>query len=272
MKVTILGSGCTAGTPKPGCNCKNCSWSRKNGFERKRFTALVESKGRKLLVDAGPDLRAQMLNHGINPQEIDVILITHLHYDHCSGLNEFRLKEAKKVYTIPDAASTIKKENQHLGQCLEIEPKELMSPFEACGFNIVFFDAKHGIPCAGIMIEAEGKKVVFLPDSRLELDEDAEELIREADLMLIDAYTENETQIREVLSDFFTQERIELEFKENSVTHGIISKAKELSKRLKVKSTEAVHLSHRVRPHPKLVKDYEDECFKIGFDGKQIEL
>lgn len=272
MKVTILGSGCTAGTPKPGCDCGNCSWSRANGFERTRFSCLVESEGRKLLIDAGPDLRAQMLEHSINPREVDAILITHAHYDHVSGLNEFRLREPTKVYAIHGVAEQIKGESPHLGRRLDVEAKELMQPSDAAGFKAIFFDARHDGPCAGIALESEGKKMVFLPDSRLELNAEAEEVIRGADLLVVDGYVENKEQARAVLSDFCAPERINEEFKEGKITHGTVKKAKVLSERLGVKTAIGVHFSHRTRAHPELVKGYESEAFKIGFDGKQIEL
>jgi len=45
--------------------------------------------GTTLLVDAGPDLRAQMLACGI--ERVDALLLTHPHADHVLGLDELRI-------------------------------------------------------------------------------------------------------------------------------------------------------------------------------------
>jgi phosphoribosyl 1,2-cyclic phosphate phosphodiesterase len=45
--------------------------------------------GTTLLVDAGPDLRAQLLANGIG--RIDAVLLTHAHADHVLGLDELRI-------------------------------------------------------------------------------------------------------------------------------------------------------------------------------------
>jgi phosphoribosyl 1,2-cyclic phosphate phosphodiesterase len=45
--------------------------------------------GTTLLVDAGPDLRAQLLANGIG--RIDAVLLTHAHADHVLGIDELRI-------------------------------------------------------------------------------------------------------------------------------------------------------------------------------------
>lgn len=53
-----------------------------------RSAILLTENGRSILLDAGIDIRQQLLNH--NVQELDAVLITHEHYDHAYGLREFK--------------------------------------------------------------------------------------------------------------------------------------------------------------------------------------
>jgi phosphoribosyl 1,2-cyclic phosphate phosphodiesterase len=62
---------------------------------------LVEHEGQKILVDAGPDFRYQMLRAGIC--SLDAILLTHNHKDHTGGLDDIRAfnyheKKAIQIY------------------------------------------------------------------------------------------------------------------------------------------------------------------------------
>lgn len=87
LTITILGSGSAEGVPMIGCSCKVCcSKSAKN--KRTRQSILIEYKNTKLLIDASPDLRAQILANKI--KLVDKILITHPHADHIGGLSELR--------------------------------------------------------------------------------------------------------------------------------------------------------------------------------------
>lgn len=56
---------------------------------RSRTSALVERGSRRLLIDAGPDLRQQLLAARIG--EVDAVAFTHAHADHVMGLDELRI-------------------------------------------------------------------------------------------------------------------------------------------------------------------------------------
>ena len=53
-----------------------------------RSSILVESAGKRLLVDCGPDLRQQMLDADIG--QVDHVIVTHDHADHCHGIDDLR--------------------------------------------------------------------------------------------------------------------------------------------------------------------------------------
>lgn len=49
---------------------------------------MIETQGKRFVIDAGPDFRQQMLRH--NVKNLDAILITHAHRDHVGGLDDVR--------------------------------------------------------------------------------------------------------------------------------------------------------------------------------------
>ncbi len=91
MKVTILGCGGSGGVPiagrAPGGFWGDCDPANPKN-RRRRVSILVEEGATRVLVDASPDLRLQMLDHDI--VHLDAVLFTHAHGDHCHGIDEFR--------------------------------------------------------------------------------------------------------------------------------------------------------------------------------------
>ena len=86
-KLTFLGSGTSSGVPMIACDCEVCR-SADPRDKRLRASALVEYGGLTILIDAGPDFRAQMLRADVH--HLDAILLTHNHKDHTGGLDDIR--------------------------------------------------------------------------------------------------------------------------------------------------------------------------------------
>ena len=73
--------------PVIGCRCGVCT-SPDRRDRRLRTSAMVETRGVRLVIDAGPDFRYQMLRTGV--RRLDAILLTHEHKDHIGGLDDVR--------------------------------------------------------------------------------------------------------------------------------------------------------------------------------------
>lgn len=87
MKLTFLGTGTSQGVPVIGCRCAVCR-SADERDRRLRTAAMVEHNGRRIVIDAGPDFRQQMLREGV--ERLDAILLTHEHKDHTAGIDDVR--------------------------------------------------------------------------------------------------------------------------------------------------------------------------------------
>ncbi|HMN06977.1 MAG TPA: MBL fold metallo-hydrolase [Flavobacteriales bacterium] len=87
MKLTFLGTGTSQGVPVIGCHCEVCRGSDPRD-RRTRTSALVSVAGANILIDAGPDLRQQMLREGV--EDLEAVLLTHEHMDHIAGMDDLR--------------------------------------------------------------------------------------------------------------------------------------------------------------------------------------
>ena len=102
IKITVLGTGTSVGIPALGqLGWGKCDPSNPKN-RRQRCAVLIQSKNTTILVDAGPDIKNQLIEHNI--KKLDAVLITHSHSDHVSGLDELRPfyfynREKIKIYT-----------------------------------------------------------------------------------------------------------------------------------------------------------------------------
>lgn len=95
MRLRFLGSGTSYGVPYIGCDCAVCL-SDDPRDKRLRACIAVEQGDTRLIVDTGPDFRAQCLRANIN--SLSAILWTHLHNDHIVGLDDVRPLSDRQGY------------------------------------------------------------------------------------------------------------------------------------------------------------------------------
>ncbi|MCR4738584.1 MAG: MBL fold metallo-hydrolase [Bacteroidales bacterium] len=112
MRITLLGTGTSQGVPVVGCPCAVCH-STDMRDQRLRTSAFVEVDGTNILIDAGPDLRMQLLHNNITC--VDAILVTHEHKDHLAGLDDirpiyFKQERPLDIYSLQRVANVIRKD------------------------------------------------------------------------------------------------------------------------------------------------------------------
>ncbi|CEN55927.1 Beta-lactamase domain protein [Candidatus Methylopumilus turicensis] len=150
----MLGVGSSAGTPVIGCQCQTC---RSNNPKNKRLrcsAAIMTDQGDVILIDTGPDLRAQSLRAELT--RADAVLYTHTHADHLHGIDDLRAfcqiqKKQIPLYGKSDAMQHIQDKFGYAIRpagdfwdlpVLSLNP--ITGPFELFGLTITPIPVKHG--------------------------------------------------------------------------------------------------------------------------------
>ena len=87
MQLTFLGTGTSMGVPVAGGFGKE----RLDGDPRNirwRCSAWLQTEETSIVIDTGPEFRLQTIRAGLS--HIDLVLVTHEHMDHISGLDDLR--------------------------------------------------------------------------------------------------------------------------------------------------------------------------------------
>ena len=131
-RFTILGCGSSMGVPRVALGWGVCDPNNPKN-RRRRCSLLVEKtagQGRttRVLVDASPDLRDQLLDAGI--EELDAVLLTHEHADHTHGIDDLRpfFVKARRPVDIYMDEPTSRAMHARFGYCFMTPPGSQYPP------------------------------------------------------------------------------------------------------------------------------------------------
>ena len=166
----ILGSCAATGVPSFFCDCIGCLEARQNPqYERTRTCAFIDTGKSKLLIDASPDIRSQLVKESIN--RVDAIFLTHWHADHYSGLGEFEYfvklltKEPLDLYLPSSAAGEFASTFPDLREVFRVIPWEFQQKYVFGETSLTPLQANHGIETAGFLVESDKTRLAYFPDT-----------------------------------------------------------------------------------------------------------
>lgn len=127
LEIEFLGTGTSTGVPVLRCKCPVCM-SDDPRDKRLRTSAIVRYQGARLLIDCGPDFRTQMLR--ASDDNLDAVLLTHIHFDHVAGLDDLRAYCFEKPFPLYARQDVIRDLHQRIPYCFATDPYPGVPHFE----------------------------------------------------------------------------------------------------------------------------------------------
>jgi len=251
--ITFLGTGTSQGIPVIACNCSVCK-SNDPKDKRLRASIMVETLGKRIIIDSGPDFRQQMLRENVN--DIDAIIFTHEHNDHVAGLDDVRafnfvLHKRIDIYAEKRVQESLEREFAYIFAedkypgIPEIDMHLIENKlFKVEGIDVLPIRAQHyELPVFGFRMG----NFAYMTDVKTIGDQEKTK-IKGLDILIINCLR-----------------------KEEHISHLNLKEALELIDELSPKQVYLTHMSHRFGLHsvegPTLPNNV-----RIAFDGLKISL
>lgn len=217
-----------------GCGCEVC---RSDDFHDKRLrtSAYIEYEGLRLVIDAGPDFRQQILRSGI--KSLDAVLLTHMHKDHTGGLDDVRafnyfMGKGFPIYSEPIVQESLKREyayafgdHRYPGVPDFILKTIGEEPFSINGVEIIPVRAMHyKLPILGFRFG----KLGYLTDAN-SISDEALEKIKGVDIFVVNALR-----------------------REKHLSHFTLDEAIEVCRKVGAKHSFLTHISHQLGKYQNL--------------------
>jgi phosphoribosyl 1,2-cyclic phosphate phosphodiesterase len=158
---------------------------------------MIESGGKRVLIDCGPDLRQQLLEAGV--ERLDAVIVTHDHGDHVHGIDELRPVSQAIGGPVPllGRAETLTRLEQRFDYAFAqsefyrpiVERREIDGEWQLGEARVRFVDQPHGSGTSlGIRFDEGGRSAAYAIDFH-DLTDEMAELYQGADVWIADCLT-----------------------------------------------------------------------------------
>lgn len=279
LRLTFLGTGTSQGVPMIGCGCEVCR-SQDSRDKRLRSSVMIEripdttgdcaesacnaggnvatvpnNVTSRIVIDAGPDFRYQMLREGV--RTLDAILLTHEHKDHMAGIDDVRAfnyfdRRPIPIYATEQVGKVVRKDfdyafgETHYPGVPEIDLR-IIDPetsFNAAGFDILPVTGSHFIiPVTGYRIGA----LAYLTDFN-GIDSENIDKLKGVDVLIINALRH-----------------------QKHMSHFTVAEAVEISRLIGARKTYLTHMSHQIGLYEE-IHDTLPDGVEFACDGMKITV
>ena len=239
--------------PELGCKCEVCT-SADPRDARLRCSALLTDGNTNILIDCGPDFRAQMLR--ANVTRLDALVLTHKHYDHTAGIDDLRPYTTLRsfpIYADDDTAWQVRSmfpycfsEVKYPGVAnIELHSIEDMRPFSIGSIGVEPLRVLHGkLP---IVAYRFGKLAYITDMSSIEPVE--LEKLKGVEVLVVNA----------------------LRFSKPHLSHQTVLEALSFVDSISPRVAYFTHMMHHIGLHAKIEKCLPKNVF-FAYDGLEIEI
>jgi phosphoribosyl 1,2-cyclic phosphate phosphodiesterase len=253
LKITFLGTGTSQGVPVIACDCKVCtSADRKDN--RLRVSVMVETQGKVIVIDSGPDFRYQMLRAKV--RHLDAIVFTHEHKDHVAGMDDvraFNFKQQREidVYAHPRVQEALKREFSYIFSTHKYPgiPRVILNsigeqPFYVEGIEFIPIQVMHfKLPVLGFRIG----DFTYITDAKT-ISPEEKLKIKGSKILVINALQ-----------------------RESHISHLTLDEALELAADIGAENTYLTHISHRLGRHSDIQPELPANV-NLAYDGLVLEV
>jgi phosphoribosyl 1,2-cyclic phosphate phosphodiesterase len=215
---------------------------------------MIESEGKRVVIDTGPDFRQQMLRESVS--SIEAVVFTHEHKDHIAGLDDVRAfnylnKTSMNVYASEQVQQALKREFFYVfsGSNYPGIPRLTLNtingkPFFAAGMEFI------PIPVMHLQLPVYGFRVgdfTYITDANFISDE-SKQLIKGSKVLVLNALR-----------------------REKHVSHFNLEEALELVDELKPTQAYFTHISHQLGLHEQVNNELPSHV-RCAYDGLVVTL